>query len=182
MKKNILSLFILSTTLFSTQSNAIEYIEKNVGTITINGSVTPIPRCQLDEIQLIELPPVQANNFGDDHIANTPAQPLSIQFTNCAENINSIQLQIPQQTKRLLKNLADNGSNVDIAIFDADKNIIELSNKKPKEFKSNVNKEDHSAQFLFDVNYMKPNGIDATPGTVSSTLTFDVIYSDIAVD
>ncbi len=76
MKKNILSLFILSTTLFSTQSNAIEYIEKNVGTITINGSVTPIPRCQLDEIQPIELPPVQANNFGDDHIANTPAQPF----------------------------------------------------------------------------------------------------------
>lgn len=182
MKKSLLSIFILSTTLFSTQSNAVEYTEKNVGTITINGSVTSNPRCQLDEIQPIELPPVQASNFGDDHIAKTPAQPLSIQFTNCSESINSVQLQIPKQTKRLLKNLADNGSNVDIAIFDADKNIIELSNEKPKEFKSNINKEDHSAQFLFDVNYMKPNGRDATPGLVSTTLTFDAIYSDIAVD
>lgn len=182
MKKSLLSIFILSTTLFSTQSNAVEYTEKNVGKITINGSVTPNPRCQLDEIQPIELPPVQANNFGDDHIAKTPAQSLEIQFTNCGENINSVQLQIPKQTKRLLKNLADNGSNVDIAIFDTDKNIIELNNEKPNAFKSKIDKENNSAQFLFDVNYMKPNGINATPGLVSSTLTFDVIYSDIAVD
>ncbi|NBM56555.1 fimbrial protein [Proteus sp. G2669] len=182
MKKSILSIFILSTTLFSTQSNAVEYTEKNVGTITINGSVTPNPRCQLDEIQPIELPPVQASNFGDNNIAKTPAQPLEIQFTNCGENINSVQLQIPKQTKRLLKNLANNGSNVDIAIFDTDKNIIELSNEKPNAFKTKIDKEDKSAQFLFNVNYMKPNGINATPGLVSSTLTFDVIYSDIAVD
>ncbi|MBI6531104.1 type 1 fimbrial protein [Proteus vulgaris] len=182
MKKNILSLFILSTTLLSAQSNAVEYTEKNVGTITINGSVTANPRCQLEAIQAVELPPVQASNFGADNIAKTQAQPLSIQFNNCNENINSIQLQIPKQTKRLLENLADNGSNVDIAIFDADKNIIELDNEKPNAFKSNVNKDNQNAQFLFDVNYIKPNGLDATPGLVSSTLTFDVIYSDIAVD
>ncbi|QIG06047.1 fimbrial protein [Proteus sp. ZN5] len=182
MKKNILSLFILSTTLLSTQSNAAEYTEKNIGTITINGSVTSNPKCQLEAIQPIELPSVQANNFGSDNIAKTAAQPLLIQFTNCGKSINKLQLQIPKQAKRLLKNLAANGSNVEVAIFDTDKNIIDLSNKRPREFQFNVDKENNSAQFLFDVNYMKPNGLDATQGEVSSILTFDVIYSDIAVD
>ncbi|WP_162556520.1 fimbrial protein [Proteus terrae] len=182
MKKNILSLFILSTTLSSIQSNAAEYTEKNVGTITINGSVTPSPKCQLEAIKPVELLPVQENNFGNDDIANTAFQPLSIQFTNCKDNINRLQLKIEKQTNMRLKNLADNGSNVEVAIFDTDKNIINLDNEKPDEFQVNVDKGNNSAQFLFDVNYMKPNGIDATPGAVSSSLTFDVIYSDIAMD
>lgn len=179
MNKNLLSILILSTTLFSTHSNAIEYTEKNVGTITINGSVTPNPKCQLENLQPIELPPVQANDFGSDHIARTEAQVLSIQFTNCDDSVDNVQLKIPKQTKRLLKNLAENGSNVDIAIFDTDKNIIELNNETPQAFKLNIDKENNNAGFLFDINYIKPNGKDATPGPVSSSLTFDVIYSDV---
>ncbi|WP_193016596.1 MULTISPECIES: fimbrial protein [Gammaproteobacteria] len=155
---------------------------KNIGTITINGVVTPNPRCQLNEIQAVVLPPVQASNFGDDHIAKAQAQPLLIKFDNCSENINALQLQIPKQNKRLLKNLSKGGSNVDIAIFDADKKIISLDNERPEAFKLTVNKENNDAQFLFNVNYMKPNGEDATPGLVSSTLTFDVIYSDVSTD
>lgn len=96
MKKNLLSMLILSTTFLSTQSNALEYTEKNVGTITINGSVTANPTCQLQDIQPVQLPPVQANNFGDNHIAKTDAQPLSIQFTNCSESLSNIQLKIPK--------------------------------------------------------------------------------------
>ncbi|WP_162556979.1 MULTISPECIES: fimbrial protein [Proteus] len=182
MKKNILSLFILSTTLLSAQSNALEYTEKSVGTITINGSVTANPRCQLEAIKPVELPSVQANNFDDDHIAKTPEQPLSIEFTNCSGNISNIQLKIPKQPKPLLKNLANSGSNVDIAIFNTDKSIIELSNEKPNAFNAKINKENKNAQFLFNVNYMKPTDKDATPGLVSSTLTFDAIYSDITTD
>lgn len=182
MKKNLLSILILSTAFLSTQSNAVEYTEKNVGTITINGSVTADPTCQLQDIQPVELPPVQASHFGDDHIAKTDAQPLVIQFSNCNESLANVQLKIPKQTKKLLKNQADNGSNVDIAIFDADKNIIELSNEKPKAFNLNIDKDAKTADFLFEVNYMKPNGLDATPGLVRSSLSFDVIYSDVAVD
>lgn len=182
MKKNLLSMLILSTTFLSTQSNALEYTEKNVGTITINGSVTANPTCQLQDIQPVQLPPVQANNFGDNHIAKTDAQPLSIQFTNCSESLSNIQLRIPKQTKNLLKNQADNGSNVDIAIFDSEKNIIQLSNERPKAFNLNIDKNAKTADFSFEVNYMKPNGLDATPGLVRSSLSFDVIYSDVAVD
>ncbi|QPN88867.1 fimbrial protein [Proteus vulgaris] len=182
MKKNLLSMLILSTTFLSTQSNALEYTEKNVGTITINGSVTANPTCQLQDIQPVQLPPVQANNFGDNHIAKTDAQPLSIQFTNCSESLSNIQLKIPKQTKNLLKNQADNGSNVDIAIFDSEKNIIQLSNERPKAFNLNIDKNAKTADFSFEVNYMKPNGLDATPGLVRSSLSFDVIYSDVAVD
>ncbi|MEZ2683559.1 fimbrial protein [Proteus vulgaris] len=182
MKKNLLSILILSTTFLSTQANAVEYTEKNVGTITINGSVTANPNCQLQDIQPVQLPPVQANNFGDNHIAKTDAQPLSIQFTNCSESLSSIQLKIPKQTKNSLKNLADNGSNVDLAIFDSEKNIIQLSNERPKVFNLNIDKDAKTADFSFEVNYMKPNGLDATPGLVRSSLSFDVIYSDVAVD
>ncbi|MBG3080692.1 fimbrial protein [Proteus mirabilis] len=182
MKKNLLSMLILSTTFLSTQSNALEYTEKNVGTITINGSVTANPTCQLQDIQPVQLPPVQANNFGDNHIAKTDAQPLSIQFTNCSESLSNIQLKIPKQTKNLLKNLVDNGSNVDLAIFDSEKNIIQLSNERPKAFNLNIDKNAKTADFSFEVNYMKPNGLDATPGLVRSSLSFDVIYSDVAVD
>lgn len=179
MNKNLLSILILSTTLFSAHSNAVEYTEKNAGTILINGSVTANPRCQLENIQPIELPPVQANDFGDNHIAGTEAQVLSIQFTNCDDSIDNVKLKIPRQTKKSLKNLAEDGSNVDIAIFDADKNIIELDNETPRAFNLDVNEENKNAEFLFDINYMKPNGKDATPGPVSSSLTFDVIYSDV---
>ncbi|CRL59667.1 fimbrial protein [Proteus vulgaris] len=182
MKKNLLSMLILSTTFLSTQSNALEYTEKNVGTITINGSVTANPTCQLQDIQPVQLPPVQANNFGDNHIAKTDAQPLSIQFTNCSESLSNIQLKIPKQTKNSLVNQADNGSNVNIAIFDSEKNIIQLSNERPKAFNLNIDKNAKTADFSFEVNYMKPNGLDATPGLVRSSLSFDVIYSDVAVD
>lgn len=182
MKKKLLSMLILSTTFLSTQSNAVEYIEKNVGTITISGSVTANPTCQLQDIQPVQLPPVQASNFGANHIAKTDAQPLSIQFSNCSESLSNIQLKIPTQTNNLLKNQADNGSNVDIAIFDAEKNIIQLSNERPKAFNLNIDKDTKTADFSFEVNYMKPNELDAIPGLVRSSLSFDVIYSDVAVD
>ena len=95
---------------------------------------------------------------------------------------NRLPFNFPIQTKKLLKNQTDNGSNVDIAIFDADKNIIELSNEKPKAFNLNIDKDTKTADFLFEVNYMKQNGLNATPGLVRSSLSFDVIYSDVAVD
>lgn len=79
-------------------------------------------------------------------------------------------------------NQADNGSNVNIAIFDSEKNIIQLSNERPKAFNLNIDKNAKTADFSFEVNYMKPNGLDATPGLVRSSLSFDVIYSDVAVD
>lgn len=182
MKKNLLSILILSTSFLSTQSNAVEYIEKNAGTITISGSVIANPSCQLQDIQSVQLPPVQVNNFGDDHIAKTDAKPLSIQFYNCNENLSNIQLKIPKQSKRLLKNQVDNSSNVDIAIFDIEKKLIELDDIKPKAFNLNIDKDTKTADFSFEVNYMKPNGADATPGIVRSSLTFDVIYSDVAID
>lgn len=182
MKKNLLSIIVLSTFFLSTQSNAIEHTEKNVGTITIDGSVTANPTCQLQDIQPVLLPPVQASNFGDDRIAKTDAQPLFIQFSNCNDSIANIQLKIPKQAKRLLKNQVENSSNVDIAIFDANKNIIDLSNEKPKEFNLNIDSDTKTADFSFEINYMKPNGLDATPGLVKSSLAFDVIYSDVVVD
>lgn len=182
MKKNLLSILILSTTFLSTQSNAVEYTEKNAGTITISGSVTANPTCQLQDIQPVQLPQVQVSDFGNDRIAKTDAQPLSIQFSNCNDSIANIQLKIPKQTKKLLENQVENGSNVDIAIFDAEKNIIELNNEKPKAFNLNIDKDNKTADFLFEVNYIKKNGLDATPGLVRSSLSFDVIYSDIAKD
>lgn len=175
-------MLILSTTFLSTQSNAVEYTEKSVGTITVSGSVTANPTCQLQNIQPVQLTPVQASNFGDDRIAKIDFQPLSIQFSNCDESLANIQLKLPKRTKKLLENQVENGSNVDIALFDADKNIIELDNEKPKAFNLNIDTENKTADFLFEVNYMKKNGIDATPGLVRSSLTFDVIYSDIAKD
>ncbi|MBI6337465.1 fimbrial protein [Proteus sp. DFP240708] len=179
MKKNLLSMLILSTSFLSTQSNAVEYVENGIGSVEISGLVTPNLRCELQNIAPIKLHDVQANNFADTHLANVDALPININFTNCSDGLQNIKLRVKNNGESILKNTAKDGSNVSVAILNADGNEIDLSIAENPAFKVNIDGDDNTASYEFLANYKKPDNASATPGQVTASLSFDVIYSDI---
>lgn len=180
MKKNILSIFILSTTLLSTQANAYDYAERGLGTIDISGQIMPHLKCDLQPIAAVHLPQVKVDNFADStHLANVEPQQINIDFTNCADNLKNIKLIFKNKGKSTLDNIAQNGSNVSIAILNKDKDVVDLSQENSDKFKINIDEDDQTASYIFFANYKKPEDTRATAGHVVASLSFDVIYSDI---
>lgn len=185
MKKNLISILILSTTFLSTHVNADEYIKEGLVSVSIEGKVLPIPSCILEKIDTITLPSVKADEFLANHLASTESKEINIKFTNCSDDIKNVKLAINKQNKSTLDNTVlteNNGSNVSIAILDSDNTEIDLSQEKPAAFKVNIDNDVRTANYTFFANYKKPANTEATSGLVKSTLTLDVIYSDVTDD
>ncbi|WP_157926007.1 fimbrial protein [Proteus columbae] len=183
MKKNLLSIFILSTTFLSAQSNAVEYKDDIGGSVDISGRVTTSLKCTLQPIAPVRLLPVQSNNFTETHLANVDSQSIEIIFSNCDDSLRNIKLEVKNQGRSTLQNTTttdNNGSNVSVAILDTDGNIIDLSQDNPLALKTNIDQEQRTANYTFAANYKKPEDTEATPGIVTASLNFDVIYSDVA--
>lgn len=174
MKKNLLSLFILSSVSLSNQAIAEEYSMHENQVISIEGNVVrTIPTCTIDYLDTINLEEININD-----IDGSLSKEISIKFSECEQpdTFTQIAISLNELDTPDLKNTIENGSNVSIQLVDKYDRPISLNNQEHLKMTNSIS--EGSTEFKFYARYKKPENEKIRAGKVATSLTFDTYIND----
>lgn len=180
MKKSLFSLLILSTLSLSTQAIAQQIKIGNTQNIAVSGRVVAASlSCTVQPVSAVQLTNAYIPSFN-----TTPTKKFSIDFSNC-NNPN-----VPKKVKvvfaaKLTSNLANNSTapghtNAQVGLLDPQNRPVLLNGTETdRTFASTVGAA-NNGKLEFTLKYLQPATprTPLTPGTFSSTLSFDAYVTD----